>query len=564
MEKTEIIKVPALGDYENVEIIDILIKPDLIIKKETSLITLETDKATMDIPSPAPARIVKVLVKLGDLVSEGDAIAEVIYSDTVPQKAAINQTAQKSENPYTDLLIIGGGPGGYTAAFRAADLGLSVTLVEKFSVLGGVCLNVGCIPSKSLLHCAEIIEESQDSNKIGIKFQKPEIDWQQVITWKESVTQRLNKGLDQLVKERQIIRIQGIANFTSQNQVQIQTNSDTQFIDFKQVVIATGSYPFQIPNFPENEDIIDSTGVLALTEIPKSMLIIGGGIIGLEMATVYQAFGTEITVVEMLDQLVPPADTDLVKPLQMALKKKGAKIMLSTQVVDIAPTTSGLKVTFKGKKEIAPLNFEKVLVAVGRKPNTSHLGLEKIGVQLNEQGFIRTNAKMQSNLQHVYAIGDVVGNPMLAHKAAHEGKIAAEVAAGKKSVNDTKVIPSVAYTHPEIAWVGLTEKEAKTENIEYEKAVFPWAANGKSLSMNQGIGFTKLLFDPKNQKLLGAGIVGKHAGEMIAELALAIEMGCDAEDISLTSHPHPTLSESIKMAAEIFDGTITDLPNPKK
>jgi len=564
MEKTEIIKVPVLGDYENVEIIDILIKPDLVIEKETPLITLETDKATMDIPSPAPARVVKILVKLGDLVSEGDDIAEVIFSDAVPQKAEIVQASGKSENPYTDLLVIGGGPGGYTAAFRAADLGLSVTLVEKFPVLGGVCLNVGCIPSKSLLHCAEVIEESQQSDKIGIKFPQPDIDWQQVINWKESVTQKLNKGLDQLVKERQIKRIQGVASFTSQNQVQIKTNTETQFIDFKQVIIATGSYPFQIPNFPDHEDIIDSTGVLALSEIPKSMLIIGGGIIGLEMATVYQAFGTEITIVEMLDQLVPPADIDLVKPLQIALKKKGAKVLLSTQVVSIDPTPSGLNVTFKAKKDIAPLSFEKVLVAVGRKPNTNHLGLEKIGVQLNEQGYIRTNAKMQSNLQHIYAIGDVIGNPMLAHKAVHEGKIAAEVAAGKKSVNDTKVIPSVAYTHPEIAWVGLSEKDAKSENIEYEKAVFPWAANGKSLSMNQGIGFTKLLFDPQSKQLLGAGIVGKHAGELIAELALAIEMGCDAEDISLTSHPHPTLSESVKMAAEIFDGSITDLPNPKK
>lgn len=564
MDKIETIKVPVLGDFKDVEIIDIMITPDARIERETPMITLETDKASMDIPSPASVRVVNVLVKLGDLVSEGDPIAEVIYTDEKVQEIEMKPESKKLENSYTDLIVIGGGPGGYTTAFRAADLGLSVTLIEKFPVLGGVCLNVGCIPSKSLLHCAEVLEESQKSVNIGITFTKPIIDWPQVLKWKESVTQKLNKGLDQLVKERKINRIQGIASFTSQNQVQVINEAKEQFIDFKQAVIATGSHPFQLPNFPEHEDIIDSTGALALTEIPESMLIIGGGIIGLEMATVYQAFGTEITIVEMLDQLVPPADIDLVKPLQMALKKKGAKILLSTQIISIDPAESGLDVSFKAKKDLPTKTFKKVLVAVGRKPNTKNLGLEKIGIQLNDQGYIRVNAKMQSSLNHIFAIGDVIGNPMLAHKAVHEGKIAAEVAAGKKSVNDVKVIPSVAYTHPEIAWVGITEKEAKTENIEYEKAVFPWAANGKSLSMNQGLGATKLLFDPNSKALLGAGIVGKNAGEMIAELALAIEMGCDAEDISLTSHPHPTLSESVKMAAEIFDGSITDLPNAKK
>jgi dihydrolipoamide dehydrogenase len=564
MEKLETIKVPVLGDFKDVEIIDVMIKPDVQIEQETPMITLETDKASMDIPSPVSLRVVNVLVKLGDLVSEGDPIAEVIYIDEKKQAIESAAVSKKLENSYTGLVVIGGGPGGYTTAFRAADLGLSVTLIEKFPVLGGVCLNVGCIPSKSLLHCAEVLTESQTSANIGITFTKPEIDWNQVLKWKESVTQKLNKGLDQLVKERKINRIQGTASFTSQNQIQVISEANEQFIDFKQAVIATGSHPFQLPNFPEHKDIIDSTGALALTEVPKSMLIIGGGIIGLEMATVYQAFGTEITIVEMLDQLVPPADIDLVKPLQMALKKKGAKILLSTQVISIDPVDSGLNVSFKAKKDIPIQNFKKVLVAVGRKPNTQNLGLEKIGIQLNDQGFIRVNAKMQSNLSHIFAIGDVIGNPMLAHKAVHEGKIAAEVAAGKKSVNDVKVIPSVAYTHPEIAWVGITEKEAKSANIDYEKAVFPWAANGKSLSMNQGLGATKLLFEPQSKALLGAGIVGKNAGEMIAELALAIEMGCDAEDISLTSHPHPTLSESVKMAAEIFDGSITDLPNAKK
>jgi dihydrolipoamide dehydrogenase len=459
-----------------------------------------------------------------------------------------------------EVLVLGGGPGGYSAAFRAADLGKQVVLIERFPVLGGVCLNVGCIPSKALLHAAQIIHEADEFADHGVSFGKPNIDINKIKSWKESITKSLNDGLAGLVKQRKVTLIQGIGKFTSANTVTVETNEGIKTVHFDQAIIAAGSRPTKIPVFPhEDPRLWDSTDALQLTEIPKKLLIVGGGIIGLEMATVYHAMGSEISVVELMDQIIPGCDKDLVTPLARRIKKQYKNIWLETKVNSIEALKEGLKVSFEGKNAPESELFDAVLVAVGRKPNGLLIDAELAGIHVNEQGFISVDKQQRTNVNHIFAIGDIVGNPMLAHKAVHEGKIAAEVIAGHKAQFDALTIPSVAYTDPEIAWMGLTENQAKQQGIEYDKAVFPWVASGRSLCLGRKEGLTKILCDKETGKLLGAGIVGTNAGELISEAVLALEMGADAEDISLTIHPHPTLAETFGFAAEMITGTITDL-----
>ena len=459
-----------------------------------------------------------------------------------------------------EVLVLGGGPGGYSAAFRAADLGKQVVLIERFPVLGGVCLNVGCIPSKALLHAAQIIHEADEFADHGVSFGKPNIDINKIKSWKESITKSLNDGLAGLVKQRKVTLIQGTGKFTSANTVTVETNEGIKTVHFDQAIIAAGSRPTKIPVFPhEDPRLWDSTDALQLTEIPKKLLIVGGGIIGLEMATVYHAMGSEISVVELMDQIIPGCDKDLVTPLARRIKKQYKNIWLETKVNSIEALKEGLKVSFEGKNAPESELFDAVLVAVGRKPNGLLIDAELAGIHVNEQGFISVDKQQRTNVNHIFAIGDIVGNPMLAHKAVHEGKIAAEIIAGHKAQFDALTIPSVAYTDPEIAWMGLTENQAKQQGIEYDKAVFPWVASGRSLCLGRKEGLTKILCDKETGKLLGAGIVGTNAGELISEAVLALEMGADAEDISLTIHPHPTLAETFGFAAEMITGTITDL-----
>jgi len=465
-----------------------------------------------------------------------------------------------------EVLVLGGGPGGYTAAFRAADLGKKVVLVERHSKLGGVCLNVGCIPSKALLHVARVIEEAADLGPHGVTFGKPKLDLDKIRGFKQSVVDRLTKGLSALAKARQVEVIQGEGRFTSANALTVEAGTETKTIRFGSAIVAVGSRVVEIPGVPyEDPRVIDSTGALELQDIPKRLLVIGGGIIGLEMAMVYGALGSQLTIVEMLDRLIPGCDPDLVKPLERRLKRRyKAKIYLETRVSGIKALKSGLKVTFEGEKAPEPTTFDKVLVSVGRRPNGDRIGAEEAGLEVEERGFLSVDSQQRTNVPHIFAIGDVTGQPMLAHKATHEGKVAAEVAAGLKSGFDARVIPYVAYTDPEIAWVGLTETEAAATGVVYEKGAFPWSASGRSLGMGRSDGLTKILFDPETKRVLGAGIVGPNAGDLIAEIALAIEMDCEAADLSLTIHPHPTLSETIALAAEAFEGTITDLYVPKK
>ncbi|MEY3106611.1 MAG: dihydrolipoyl dehydrogenase [Pseudomonadota bacterium] len=459
-----------------------------------------------------------------------------------------------------EVLVLGGGPGGYSAAFRAADLGKQVVLIERFPVLGGVCLNVGCIPSKALLHAAQIIHEADEFADHGVSFGKPNIDINKIKSWKESITKSLNDGLAGLVKQRKVTLIQGTGKFTSANTVTVETNEGIKTVHFDQAIISAGSRPTKIPVFPhEDPRLWDSTDALQLTEIPKKLLIVGGGIIGLEMATVYHAMGSEISVVELMDQIIPGCDKDLVTPLARRIKKQYKNIWLETKVNSIEALKEGLKVSFEGKNAPESELFDAVLVAVGRKPNGLLIDAELAGIHVNEQGFISVDKQQRTNVNHIFAIGDIVGNPMLAHKAVHEGKVAAEVIAGHKAQFDALTIPSVAYTDPEIAWMGLTENQAKQQGIEYDKAVFPWVASGRSLCLGRKEGLTKILCDKETGKLLGAGIVGTNAGELISEAVLALEMGADAEDISLTIHPHPTLAETFGFAAEMITGTITDL-----
>ncbi len=460
----------------------------------------------------------------------------------------------------TEVLVLGGGPGGYTAAFRAADLGKKVTLVEKYPVLGGVCLNVGCIPSKALLHTAQIIHEAEEFQSHGVTFSKPEIDLDQLRKWKQSVTEGLTKGLASLAKQRKVNVMQGIGQFAGEHTLEVHGESGVQTVKFENAIIAAGSHPTKIPVFPNDDPrLMDSTDALELTDIPEKLLIVGGGIIGLEMATVYHALGSKISVVELMDQIIPGCDKDLVTPLQRRIKKQYENIWLKTKVNSIEPTNDGLKVSFDGDKAPKTEVFDKVLVAVGRRPNGHKIDAAKAGIQVNDAGFIPVDKQQRTNIEHIFAIGDIVGNPMLAHKACYEGKIAAEVISGHKAAFDALTIPSVAYTDPEVAWMGLTETQAKAQGIEYEKGAFPWAASGRSLSLGRNEGVTKVLCDKESGRLLGAGIVGPNAGELLAEAVLALEMGADAEDIGLTIHAHPTLSETLAFASEMVTGTITDL-----
>jgi dihydrolipoamide dehydrogenase len=590
MSKTQTIVIPELGDFEGVPVIEILVSVGDRVDKETPLITLESDKATMDIPSSHTGIVTKLLVSIGQEVNAGEPIVELSLASEQPDdeseetppagEASSEQKppkpAQTTSSPSValddtgaeydaEVIVIGSGPGGYTAAFRAADLGLKTILVERYPIIGGVCLNVGCIPSKALLHAAKVIEEAEDAENFGINFGKAKIDTDKLLFWKSGIVNKLTGGLAQLAKQRKVKVVQGIASFTSDHSINVVSGDNTQSFSFKHAIIAAGSQAVKIPGFPDDDPrLIDSTGALAMEEVPGSMLVIGGGIIGLEMATVYHALGSKISVVEMMDALIPGADPDLVRPLQRKISKQYENIWLSTRVTGIEAQKKGLKVNFESKKAPESETFDRVLVAVGRSPNGAKLAADKAGVEVTERGFIEVDNQQRTNVPHIFAIGDLVGQPMLAHKAVHEGKVAAEVAAGFKSGFDARVIPSVAYTDPEVAWVGLTETEAKAQDLNYGVGKFPWAASGRSLSLNRNEGMTKSLFDKDSKRIIGCGIVGPGAGDLIAEAALAIEMNADAEDIGLTIHPHPTLSETIGFSAEAFEGTITDLYLPKK
>ena len=578
------VNVPDVGDFKNIPVIEVLVQPGDIVQEEDSLITLESDKATMDVPSPMSGIVKEVHVKLNDEVSEGQLIismepkianVETTQTPVKNNKPPIEAPILKPENLpdkssakgdlHAEVVVLGSGPGGYTAAFRAADLGKKVILIEEHTSLGGVCLNVGCIPSKALLHAAKVIEESKEMGEFGVSFGKPKIDLDKLRDWKDGVIGKLTKGLTGLAKQRNVKVLVGRGQFTGTNMIEVQSADGAQKVSFDAAIISAGSKVTKIPGIPYDDPrVMDSTDALTLQSIPKSMLVIGGGIIGLEMATVYHSLGTKITVVELADSLIPGADKDIVRPLQKRLKKQYEGIHLKTKVVALSAEKNGLKAEFDGDSKPKSSIYEKVLVAVGRTPNGKIIGAESAGINVDSSGFIAVNKQMQTNVPNIYAIGDITGNPMLAHKATHEGKLAAEIIAGKKASFDARTIPSVAYTDPELAWMGVTETQAKSEGIEYEKATFPWAASGRSLAMGRDEGITKLLFSKENKRLIGAAIVGSNAGELIGETVLALEMGADAEDIGLTIHPHPTLSESIFFAAEIAEGSITDLYMPKK
>jgi dihydrolipoamide dehydrogenase len=578
------VRVPDLGDFKDVEIIEVHVAVGDAVQPEATLITLETDKAAMEVPSSAGGVIKELLVKKGDRVSqgqlilklEGEAPAVPAPRPAAPPKAPppvappvakpVPADAAGYAGPVdleTQLLVLGAGPGGYPAAFRAADLGMQVTLVERWATLGGVCLNVGCIPSKALLHAAKVIEDVEGMADCGLRFSEPEIDVDALRGWKDRTVGKLTGGLATLAKQRKVNIVRGTGSFLSPHHLEVVDGEQRKVIAFRQCVIAAGSESVRLPGFPDDPRIIDSTGALELRSVPKSMLVVGGGIIGLEMATVYSALGTQISVVELTDGLMPGCDPDLVRPLQRRIAKRYAQIMTGTKVTKIVPAADGLQVTFEGKTS-ATQTYEQVLMAVGRTPNGKRLSAEKAGINVDQRGFIPVDKQMRTNVPHIFAVGDIVGQPMLAHKANHEGRVAAEVAAGHKVAFDARVIPSVAYTDPEIAWVGMTESEAKAAGIDYGKGQFPWAASGRALGLNRDEGMTKLLFDAKTHRVIGAGIVGPNAGDLISEVALAIEMGCDAADIGLTIHPHPTLSETVAFAAEAFEGTLVDLYLPKK
>ena len=574
------IHIPNIGDFDSVEVIEIMVKVGDKINIEDSLITVESDKASMDIPSPASGLIKSLDIKVGDEVKEGSLIlsidseiedtCEVKASEGKKQPTQKKETQpspqnEKSDEEY-DVAVLGSGPGGYTAAFRAADLGLKVVLIERYTTIGGVCLNVGCIPSKALLHTAKVITDAEDTASHGVSFNQPKIDLDQLRNWKSNkVVKKLTMGLAQMAKQREVEVIEGEGKFASSNQITVNLKDGAKkIIGFKSAIIAAGSQSSKIPNTPDDERIMDSTGALELKDIPKKLLIIGGGIIGLEMGTVYEALGSEVSVVELSDGLIQGCDRDIVKPLHRRMEKRFENIWLKTKVTNIETIKEGVVVYFEGDDVPEKLTFDRVLVAVGRKPNGHKIDAEKAGVKVDEHGFIDVDKQMKTNVDHIYAIGDIVGQPMLAHKATHEGKVAAEVIAGEKVEFQAMTIPSVAYTDPEIAWAGITEDEAKLKEIEIEKAVFPWAASGRAISTNRTEGMTKLIFDKKTNRIIGAGIVGTNAGELIAETVLSIEMGADAHDIGLSIHPHPTLSESVAMASEIKEGSITDLYIKKK
>jgi len=575
------ISIPDIGNFESVEVIEVLVKVGDTIAKEDSLITVESDKASMDIPSSDSGRVESIEIKVGDKVKQGTAILVVSTTKTEAKEEApaIINTKPESPSPAPDVVttqtnnasdhnditcdvaVLGSGPGGYTAAFRAADLGKKVVLIERYSTIGGVCLNVGCIPSKALLHTAKVITDAEDTAHHGVTFSEPEIDLDALRDWKSNkVVKKLTMGLSQMAKQREVDVVEGFGVFLSPNQIEVTLNDGAKkVIGFTSAIIAAGSQPTKIPNTPDDPRIMDSTGALELKDIPKKLLIIGGGIIGLEMGTVYDALGSQVTVVELMDGLIQGCDRDVVRPLHKRMEKRFERIYLNTKVLKMDAKKEGIVVSFEGGDAPKEATFDRVLVSVGRKPNGLKINADRAGVNVDSQGFIKVDKQMRSNVPHIFAIGDIVGQPMLAHKATHEGKVAAEVICGHKVEFQALTIPSVAYTDPEIAWAGVTEEEAKQNNIEYEKAVFPWAASGRAISTNRTEGMTKLIFDKKTDRLIGAAIVGTNAGELIAETVLAIEMGADAHDIGLTIHPHPTLSESIAMASEIKEGTITDL-----
>jgi len=579
------IKVPDIGDFDKVPVIEVLVAEDDELEAEQSLITLESDKATMEVPSPQAGTLVELKVREGDEVSEGDVIAIVEVSEDKdnPQETGPDSPETESRKPETDknqqsqpnqsnqhnhpfdLAVLGSGPGGYTAAFRAADLGLKVALIERYEAIGGVCLNVGCIPSKALLHVGQVIDSAAEMGRHGVRFGEPEIELDKLRDFKSSVVGQLTGGLAGMAKKRKVEIVRGTARFSDKHTLLVEHEGEERSIDFKQCIIAAGSRVIRIPNLPWDDDrVMDSTGALELAEVPGRLLVIGGGIIGLEMACVYRALGSKVTVVEMMKQLMPGADADLVRPLQQHMKQLGVDFHVETKVEAVEAGEQALTARFDGKGAPESADFDRVLVCVGRRPNGDTLNAEAAGVEVDDRGFIPVDGQMRTNVEHIFAIGDIVGQPMLAHKGSYEGKVAAEVAAGEKSAADARAIPSVAYTDPEVAWVGLTENQAREKGIDYGVGKFPWAASGRALGMGRSEGFTKLLFDRASDRLIGAGVVGLHAGDLIAELGLALEMGCDASDIGLTIHPHPTLSESVMMAAEAYEGTITDLYLPKK
>jgi dihydrolipoamide dehydrogenase len=568
------IQVPDIGNFKDVEVIDILVKEGDSVATDAALITLESDKAAMDIPCPQAGTVAKLLVKVGDKVSEGTPIlllaAEAAEQGENPPLAAapspLPPAQAGSADLHAEVLVLGAGPGGYTAAFRAADLGRRVVLVERYPNLGGVCLNVGCIPSKALLHASRLITEAEEMAAHGVSFGKPKVDLDKLRAWKaDDVVARLTGGLAQLAKQRKVTVVRGEAKFSGPHSLQVTTAEGVKTIGFDHAIIAAGSQPIRLPFQPDDPRVMDSTGALALADVPKRLLVIGGGIIGLEMGTVYDALGSKVTMVELGSQLIPGCDADLVKPLAKRMEKRFEKILLNTGVTAMEAKKDGIHVTLKAGDREEKQAFDRVLVAIGRRPNGKTLNLEAAGVTVEERGFVPVDKQMRTNVPHIYAIGDLVGQPMLAHKAVHEGKVAAEVIAGHKVEFQALAIPAVAYTDPEVAWAGMTETEAKAKGIAIEKGVFPWAASGRALSIARTEGMTKLILDKETGRVIGAGIVGINAGELLAEAVLAIEMGANAEDIGLTIHAHPTLSETLCFAAEMAEGTITDLiPSRKK
>jgi dihydrolipoamide dehydrogenase len=580
------IKVPDIGDFKNIPVIEVLVKPGDRINKEDGLITLESDKATMEVPSPQSGVIREIKVKVGDKLSEGSVVlllegaaAEAPAAKAeapIPAPAAAVPKAPAapvvtSSGPITkgdihaEVMVLGSGPGGYTAAFRAADLGKQVVLVERYPVLGGVCLNVGCIPSKALLHAARVISEAEEMSHFGIAFGKPRIEIAKLRDWKDGVVDKSIRGLAGLAKQRKVQVVQGVGKFTSSRMIDVKTADGVKKVSFDYAIIAAGSSAARIPGFPYDDPrLMDSTGALKLEGVPKRLLVIGGGIIGLELATVYDAIGSKVTVVELLDGLIPGADRDLIRPLHKRIEKRYEGIYLNIRVTRLEAQKDGLKATFEGENAPTPQVYDRVLLAVGRRPNGKEIDAQAAGVNVTDRGFIPADKYMRTNVPHIYAIGDIIGEPMLAHKASHEGKLAAEIIAGHKRAFDARTIPSVAYTDPEVAWMGLTETQAKAQGTDIEKAVFPWAASGRARATARDEGMTKLIFDRNTKRLLGAGMVGPNAGELVAETVLALEMGADAEDIGLTIHPHPTLSETVFFAAEIAEGSITDLYMPKR
>ncbi|MGF6814027.1 dihydrolipoamide dehydrogenase [Paraburkholderia atlantica] len=584
------VKVPDIGDFKDVDVIEVNIKPGDVIEQEQSLLTLESDKASMEVPSDTAGTVKEVRIKPGDKVSQGTVIAlveaaaggaaEAAPAAKEPEKAAPAPApaAPKAAAPapqagsYSgsadiecDMLVLGSGPGGYSAAFRSADLGMKTVLVERYPTLGGVCLNVGCIPSKALLHTALVIDEAADLASHGITFGKPQIDLDKLRDFKSGVVKKLTGGLAGMAKMRKVEVVTGTGAFVDPNYMEVQTDGGKKVVKFKQAIIAAGSEAVKLPFIPEDPRVVDSTGALELRQIPQRMLVIGGGIIGLEMATVYSTLGAQIDVVEMLEGLMTGADRDLVKVWEKYNSQRFANVMLKTKTVAAEAKDDGIYVSFEGEKAPAePQRYDLVLVAVGRSPNGKRIGAEKAGVAVTDRGYIEVDNQQRTNVPHIFAIGDIVGQPMLAHKAVHEGHVAAEAAHGEKAYFDAMQIPSVAYTDPEVAWAGKTEDQLKAEGVKFGKAVFPWAASGRAIANGRDEGFTKLLFDEETHRVIGGGIVGLNAGDLISEVCLAIEMGADATDIGKTIHPHPTLGESIGMAAELYEGVCTDLPPVKK